>query len=221
SDERKRRSYTHRLLFKLLEMTPPYLPFACRVTKPFDESDASQIREFVTNCKSKVIKAASFEIFEEKHFVLGLVCEEKIDEVRTWAERSNLTIYNIDGLELDYDDSRRIAGNKIVEKASQLPRSNDGLIIVRVKPLSFWGGELRNTIDMVRERLKNRPHVLGAIVYSTLGHRQEPGLRRFEGGFLRITQLSDGIIQYTLFILNLNDSQKISDATLIKVLGLR
>jgi hypothetical protein len=217
SDERKRRSSFHFRLFRLIEMTAPYFSYACLLKKPPVDDHIQGVLEFVKYCKSQITTSQSFQFFENDYMKIGFSTQDKLQELKNWATSNNLNLGNISGLELDYDDSKRIINNKIDEKAQQLPNSYNGVIFIRVKPLFFFTDGVSKLIEQTQASLKNYPHVIGLIVYSTLGWEKKESLTPFKNGFLSIKQQNHHTCRYTLFILNNELDLKVSIDTLKKV----
>jgi len=220
SDERKGKSDIHFVLFRMIETTPPYLHYSCKLNAKFGSEKFQEMEEFVNKCKEEVINNKSFQIFENSYFIVGLAVEERLDDLKEWIESNQLNLDEISGLELDYDDSKRIVNNKIDEKARQLPDSHNGLIFIRVKPLFFFSDGVNNVLPLAQMKLGRYPHVVGLIIYSTIGFQKDTSVIPLDGGFLSLKQIDRLTSRYTLFILNKKTDLKIADDTLKKIFAL-
>jgi hypothetical protein len=220
SDDRNRKTESHHMVFQMIEMLPPYLPYSCKLKKVIDGKEIEIILENIKLSKEKTIAHEKLEVYEDEYIIAGFSTETKIDDLKTWTASQGLRMGQVAGLELDFDDSKRIVNNKIGEKAKQLPSEFNGLIFIRVSALFFLSEGVRNTAVKVQSEINKYPHVIGVVVYSFLGEKKEGAMYSFDGGFLTLTQVDQLTCRYVLFILNKKTDLKIHDETLHKLFSL-
>ena len=153
-----------------IETGKPHIPHGGRFLAVPDEK---QEAELVT-----IINATQKQAFEEKKFLtvqsefaeLGFAHEDCLAELETWLRERKYPIYSTYGPSLEVDETSRIAGFKIGNKARQLPADQLGLIYLTVRPEHFLVKEVadQELINAIKRELTKYSQVLGFVMYAKL-----------------------------------------------------
>lgn len=219
SDDRKRKSDDHFILFEIVELTAPYVHFGCRQKGFLNRERVDELAAFVNACKQRVIDANSFEIFENEFITIGFASESNVDELNAWLKESDLDFDQVRGLSLDFDETKRIINNKLSEKADQIPEGHNGLVFIKVNPLFFRSPGVINSLSQLPKALNQYPRVIGLVIFSFLGFEKQAAFGPFKNAFISVRPVNQHQSRYCLFVFNEKTQLLINEDTLSRLVN--
>jgi hypothetical protein len=217
SDDRNKKSDDYHILFRMLELTPPYAQYSCIQKQPLTDDARDSLSKSIPMWKEKVVNENAFQTFGNEFISIAFSSEEKIDLLKEWCEAYELELNEVKGCNLEFDETKRIINNKLKEKASQIPPSHNGIVFIRVNPLYFHSDGVVNSLNRIPQNLSLYPNVLGIVLFSFLTFEKQDNLIQIEKSFLSIKQTNRLTSRYLLYLANPSVDLKISSSVLDRV----
>lgn len=156
--------------------------------------------------------------YTDDYFTITLFPLSQQEELYAWTATANRR-KGLNGLPQDFDETRRIANNKIARKSKQLLADYPGVLFLPVPSLHFWSQRVTRTTAILQHRMKQRPQVLGAYLFAESLHVDAEQFRfNADDGFDRTT-IAGALARYSLFIPNPAFDHPLPDETRIKLLS--
>ena len=91
----------------------------------------------------------------------------KLNELDEWCTQRNMRRNSLEGLQVSYDDTRRLVENRKIErKIKQLPVTHAGYVHIPVSFLYLLSMDTPDTAISIMEQLVNYPHCIGVGLYA-------------------------------------------------------
>jgi hypothetical protein len=126
---------------------------------------------------------------------------------------------DLNGPHLDVDETQRISNNKVLRKSKQLLPGTPGILFLPLESIHFWQQKVTETIAILQQRMRTRPHVLGIFLFAEILHVDAEHFRfNPDDGFDR-SPIADPLVRYSLFVPNRAFCQPIHPETRKKLLA--
>jgi|GEM_PF-5877761 len=156
--------------------------------------------------------------YTDDYFTITLFPLSQQDALYSWMDSANRR-KDLIGVPQSFDETRRIANNKIARKSKQLVADNPGVLFLPVSSLHFWSQRVTETTAILQHRMKEKPQVFGAYVFAESLHVDaEQFWFNADDGFDRTT-VAGALARYSLFIPNPAFDNMLQKETRIKLLS--
>jgi len=154
----------------------------------------------------------------DDYFTIKLFPLSQQDTLHSWMDAANRRKGFI-GLPQSFDETRRIADNKVARKSKQLLADNPGVLFFPVSSLHFWGQRVTETTATLQHTMRVLPQVFGAYLFAECLHVDAEQFRfNADDGFDRTT-IAGALARYSLFIPNPAFDHPLQKETRIKLLS--
>ncbi len=167
--------------------------------------------------ETKVATANGPATYTDDFFTITLFPLSQMQELQTWLTAQDRR-KGFNGVALNYDDTERVAGNKIRDKAKQLPADGAGIIFIPLSWQHFWHQQVSKTIGRFQSRMADLPHVLGVFIFSEIIHVDAETFRFNSDDAFDRTAIADALTMYSLFVGNPAFNRPINPATVKKII---
>ena len=156
-------------------ISAPVIPFAGKIISKAKNSEVIQIVHKIKEFKVKAKNEDRFLIFSDDKINFAVSSENKEEKVKEWSIENNYDYGNIISLPFNPNETKRIIGNKLPQKAPQIPSNKFGLIYIPVNPLYFY---VKNPFE-ITEEIENKlieykyNNILGVVIYSKIGDESD------------------------------------------------
>jgi hypothetical protein len=172
----------------------------------------------LTTLQQQVAETSTPAEYTDDYFTITLFPLSQQEEFYAWTTTTNRR-KGLNGPPQDFDETRRIANNKIARKSTQLLADNPGVLFLPVSSLHFWSQRVTETTAILQHRVKERPHVFGAYVFAECLHVDAEEFQfNADDAFDRVT-IAGALAKYSLFILNPAFDHPLPEKTRIKLLS--
>ncbi len=168
--------------------------------------------------QQQVANASTPADYTDQHFTIMLFPLSQQKALYSWMDAANRR-KGLIGLPQSYDETSRIANNKVARKSKQLLIDHSGILFLPVSSLHFWAQQVTQTTVILQQRMQKLPQVFGAYLFAECLHA---GVEHFrfntDDGFDRTTT-AGALARYSLFIPNPAFSQILRNETRMKILS--
>lgn len=183
----------------------PHIPYGGRLIVALDEDQEAGLKANIEEIKKRAYLERKFLTIENEYAVLGFAHETHISPLESWLKEKGCMMNSIIGPSLEVNETSRITGFKISDKASQLPNDQPGLIYLTVRPEHFLTNEIADLkfIEAVRTKLAKHSQVLGLVVYAKIDADVEYPAIIYRGLNCHVVKMScDEVRLDLLFVFN-------------------
>lgn len=139
--------------------------------------------------------------YTDDHLTITQFPIDQMTEFNSWMDKYDRR-KGFHGIPQDYDDTERIAGNKIPDKGVQTSVNGAGILCIPVPWTHFWHQQVTHTVARITARMAGFPQMLGTFLFSEIIHFDAQNFRfHADDAFLRRT-LANGLTLYSLFVTN-------------------
>lgn len=179
------------------------LPKACKQLQPLQGKEMDRIIAQIKMIKDKAVTQQAFVSFEDDFIAMAVSHPSRLHELDEWCDKKEIRRNSMDGLPLDYNDTKRLVGNsKIESEIKQLPAEDPGFVYIPVSYPYFLTMNVPDTAIGIMDQLVNFPNCLGVALYAnSIESLLQVGVIEVHG-IKRTVKIENGITHHLLFIGN-------------------
>ncbi len=207
----------HRLLSNTFLFNGFDLPKAFKQLQHLAGEQMERVIAQIKLMKDKAANDQEFVAFEDEFIMMAVAHPSKLHELDEWCRKSDIHRNSVVGLQVDYNDTRRLVNNgKIEAELKQLPADRPGFVYIPVSFLYFLSMNVPDTAISIMDQLVDFPYCMGVSLYApSFGTLLPDGL--IEGGNTRQSiKTVNGITRHLLFIGNPCFNKRLSSGTFAK-----
>jgi hypothetical protein len=159
------------------------------------------LRKSLSDIKAEVEVTGEPRFLKAKiiHIVIfPSVSREAFDK---WMQENNWR-QNIHGMQLQVDETLRIARDKIKKEAAQIAQGSTGIVYLLVSDVHFWTEDLEAAIDAYKKALCKFPAVLALVIHSEILDKQEAGFVKCDDYMLAVIPICGPLRKRILVVKN-------------------
>jgi hypothetical protein len=193
----------HRMLSNTFLLHGYDLPKACKQLQHLKGEDMERVITQIKLMKDKAANDQEFVAFEDEFIRMAVAHPNKLNELDEWCVKMNIRRNSMEGLQVDYNDTRRLVDNSKIEgEIKQLPADRPGFVYIPVSFLYFISMNVPDTAISIMDQLVDFPYCMGVCLYApSFGTLLEEGLIE-AGNTLRSIKTVNGITRHLLYIGN-------------------
>ncbi|HEU4573446.1 MAG TPA: hypothetical protein VFS36_00475 [Chitinophagaceae bacterium] len=207
----------HRVLSNTFLFYGYDLPKACKQLQPLEGVNMDRTINQIKLIKDQAASSQELVAYEDEFIRMAVAHPNKLHKLDEWCAKRNIKRNSMEGLPVDYNDTRRLVDNsKIEAEIKQLPADRPGFVYIPVSFLYFLSMSVPDTVISIMDQLVNFPHCIGVSLYApSCGTLLPEGLIEV-GNTRRSIKTVNGITRHLLFIGNSYFNQELSSQTLAK-----
>jgi hypothetical protein len=201
SDLRKAYSDNYYILDHILRQTLCNPLHSTQQLTFLPEEQQAGLAAALEDLRDRVFDTQAPADYKDPYLRITLFPLEQEPVFNTWLQTADRR-KGLNGPPLDYDETPRIAGNKLKREARQIPAGQPGLIFIPVRPLYFFHLHTDDTIRAFQYRLQHHPNIIGVYLFAEI-LLPNVSLHRF-GPHARFTETAvhGPLTRYSLFVRN-------------------
>ena len=180
----------------------PYIPFAGKILRKLKTNELKELIEKIKEVKCLSSHENSFKAFCDDRIDFAIAPFENIKELKNWCETKRYEIDRIISLELNINETKRIIGNKLPDKAPQIPNGKFGIICIPVNPLYLYFHNPYENIREIEQKLNTYENILGLCLYSLMGAESQNKGCLYKMHYIGNKTVYNTVRKDTLFIFN-------------------
>lgn len=178
------------------------VPYSFHQVTNFNEAEIGDVIQTIFRVRTEAINANGIVFFEDGKIKLAISPAEQRKELEQWCFDNNMRL-GLHGVPLDFNETKRIANNKIKRKSIQIKANSSGLIFIPVSALYFFVNKIDDAICEIQDGMKKYLNVVGVVLWGSCV--LDPGENHREIGkeYIYLKRIKYGcLLRHVLFIQN-------------------
>ncbi len=177
------------------------LPYSFKQLMPIGNVEMPAVLEKIRNTLEQAVLQKAFLHYTDDKIRVGVAHADSYEKLMNWIETNDYRKGPL-GLDLNFDETSRIANYKIKEEASQIPAASSGVIYIPVNTLYFWKFDMEDAAHLFQHKMKEFPNLLGIVLYGYLNYEAKPCEFHIDGNFYGIKPIFENIRRHLLYVHN-------------------
>ena len=217
-DDIKRNSIrkNYRQLENVFEFEGIQLPYSCAQLRYITEKEMDEVINKIKAARQAALNGHEIVFYIDDKIRLAIAHPAKYDQLINWIETNDFR-KGLHGAPLNFDDTYRLANNKLLKEARQIPDTASGLVYILCNPLYFWQINEMSAFKEFEQKLKRLPNILGLVVYAQVIDDSEPFTQIDDGNIQSIKKINEVVSRYLFFVRNKNYKGLLSETTIQKI----
>lgn len=217
SAERNLISDNYRFLHYQFHSISPFYFYTGKQKEKISREDYSAIQQIISKVKKKVEETNEMVSYSDRRLEFSLAPLDKFEEFAKICEQKETSRNDLRGLPINFDDTNRLANNKIKIEAKQIPADSNGIIYFQVNPLFFMAADIESSIILLQEYISKFTNIFGIVLYSKILNQKEEVFVEVEKHVFSRKMIGGALCRELLFVYNHFCELKLSDETIQKI----
>jgi len=217
SDKRTIRTDNYRFLRSQFYARPLRIDCFCRQKEVIEKDYYSEFEKIISHSKLKVIQLGQTIYYSDKYLEFLIITKDKSDELTEVCKTNNLRRFDVEGMNLNFDETDRLTNHKIKKEAIQILPEFNGLLYFPCSFLFFLTADMNNTITSLEDYLSKFKNIIGIVFFAK--YADGFGEEKFQktGKHIFSRKVNKALCSEFLFIYNDSCEVKISGKTIEKI----
>lgn len=185
-----------------------FLLTSVQILHPLNDDDLKNAVMLIESTARKASELGRLQVTRELYIDIAFAPENEINEFNDWLAASGRR-KGINGVEVQADETRRIAMYRIANKVKQFPPGETGVIYMPVEFLYFMVMDQRRVLVELKEAMKCHPFLKGIVLTCDVIDPVNNYCNEFDGEDVYSVRSAEGHTSHYLYCINDNFKGKL------------